>query len=318
MDRLRHYEIFTKAAEAGSFARAALLMRLDPSAVSHAVVQLERELGVALFYRTTRQLRLTSEGEAVFSRARALLQDAHDLENSVRGQKTLSGVLRVGLHVPISRNILMPRIGEFMRRHPALRIECLVLAQVKDMHASAVDVMISASTPTGVDLVVRKLVTLRFGVYAAPEYLAFAGEPRDPDDLASHACLVHRPPYALKPLDEWEFVRSGVRKTVKITRGLVTDDREGLVAAALAGAGLMRIGLFDPVLIRSGRLKRILLDWECPGAPSMSAYYRRGSRATPKVATFLRFIEEAFASFDPEELTTLHAAAPRLPATTAR
>ena len=312
MDRLRRYEIFTKAAEAGSFTRASLLMRLDPSAVSHAVAQLERELGVALFYRTTRQLRLTSEGEALFTRARALLQDAQDLENSVRAQKTLSGVLRVGLHVPISRNILMPRIGEFMRRHPALRIECLVLAQVKDMHASAVDVMMTASSPTGVELVARKLVTLRFGVYAAPDYLAFAGEPRDPDDLASHACLVHRPPFAVKPLDEWEFVRAGVRKTLKITRGLVTDDREGLVAAALAGAGIMRIGLFDPALIRSGRLKRIFLDWECPGAPSLSAYYRRGSRATPKIAAFLRFIEDALASFDPEELTTIHAAAPSL------
>ena len=307
MDRLRRYEIFAKAAEAGSFARAAALMRLDPSAVSHAVGQLERDLGVMLFYRTTRQLRLTSEGESLFSRAKDLLQQASELENAVRTQKALSGVLRIGLHVPINRNIVMPRITDFMRRHPALRIECLVLSQIKDMHASGVDVLVSATTPSGTDLVARKLMTLRFGVYAAPSYLAWAGEPRKPEELANHACLVHRPPYLTKPLDEWEFVRAGARTVVRIKRGLVTDDREGLVEAALAGAGIMRIGMFNPALLGSGRLRRLLSDWDCPGPPSMHVFYRRATRSVPKVAAFLRFIEEAFAAFDPDELTVTHA-----------
>ncbi|HYG55485.1 MAG TPA: LysR substrate-binding domain-containing protein [Burkholderiales bacterium] len=306
MDRLRRYEIFTKAAEAGSFARAATLMRLDPSAVSHAVGQLERDLGVTLFYRTTRQLRLTAEGESLATRAKELLQGVSELENAVRAQKTLSGVLRIGLHVPINRNIVMPRVGEFMRRHPALRIECLVLSQIKDMHASGVDVLVSATTPSGSDLVARKLATLRFGVYAAPSYLAAAGEPRKPEDLAHHACLVHRPPYLNKPLDEWEFVRGATRAVVKVRRGMVSDDREGLVEAALAGAGIMRIGMFDPALITSGRLRRLLTDWDCVGAPSMHAFYRRASRSVPKVAAFLRFLEDAFKAFDPEELTVTH------------
>jgi LysR family transcriptional regulator for bpeEF and oprC len=260
-----------------------------------------------LCYRTTRQLSLTSEGETLLVRARAVLQDVNELENAVRTQKTLSGVLRVGLHVPISRNILMPRIGEFMRRHPGLRIECLVLAQVKEMHTSGVDVLISASTPSGTDIVARRLITLRFGVYAAPAYLEFAGEPRVPEDVANHACLVHRPPFTVKPLDEWEFVRGERRSMVKVTRGLVTDDREGLVAAALAGAGIMRIGMFDPGLVRSARLRKLLVEWECPGAPAMWVLYRRATRLSPKVAAFLRFVQDSFAAFDPEELTAIHA-----------
>ena len=169
-------------------------MRLDPSAVSHAVGQLERDLDVMLFYRTTRQLRLTSEGESLFSRAKDLLQQASELENAVRTQKALSGVLRIGLHVPINRNIVMPRITDFMRRHPALRIECLVLSQIKDMHASGVDVLVSATTPSGTDLVARKLMTLRFGVYAAPSY-RLRRRAAQAEELANHACLVHRPPY---------------------------------------------------------------------------------------------------------------------------
>ena len=175
------------------------------------------------------------------------------------------------------------------------------------MHASGVDVLVSATTPTGTDLVARKLMTLRFGVYAAPSYLAFAGEPRKPEDLESHACLVHRPPYVVKPLDEWEFVRNEARAVVTIKRGLVTDDREGLVAAALAGAGIMRIGMFDPALLTSGRLTRLLGEWRCPGAPSMHVFFRRASRTVPKVNAFVRFVQEAFARFDPDEITVTHA-----------
>jgi DNA-binding transcriptional LysR family regulator len=107
----------------------------------------------------------------------------------------------------------------------------------------------------------------------------------------------------IQPLDEWEFVRSGEHKIVKVPRTLMTDDREGLVAAALAGGGLMRIGMFDPALVTSGRLRKVLNAWNCPGAPAFFAVYRRTQRLSPKIAAFLEFVGESVAAFDPQHLT---------------
>jgi LysR family transcriptional regulator for bpeEF and oprC len=306
MDRLRRYEMLVKAADAGSFAKAAALLELDPSAVSHAIGQLERQLRTTLFYRTTRQLRLTSDGEQLCARAREILQQVAELENASRAPRKLTGTLRIGMNVPMSRNVVMPRLPEFTRRHPDLAIECLVLARVKDMEASGVDVMVSAGEAPRPQLIARKVMTLRFGVYAAPAYLEDAGIPPGPDDLRRHRCLVHKPPFALKPLDRWEFERAGERRHVEVPRSLVTDDREGLIAAAVAGAGLMRLGMFDPGLIAAGRLRRVLGDWDCVGTLPVYALYRRSSRVAPKVTAFLQFLGEAAAAFDPQDVTVIH------------
>lgn len=304
MDRVRRIEMLVRAADAGSFAKAARLLQLDPSAVSHAIAELEKELRVTLFYRTTRQLRLTEDGEELYRRGREILDKLADVEIAMsRAPARLTGTLRVGMGVPNSRHIIMPRIPEFMRRHPGLRLECLVLTQVKDMHASGVDLLLRIGEPEDSGLIARKVADLKFGVYAAPSYLDSVSEPARPEELVSHRCLIHKAPIGIKPLDEWEFVRGGERKVVKVPRTLMTDDREGLLAAALAGGGLMRIGLFDPSLIKSGRLRKVLTDWVCPGAPALYAVYRKTQRLSPKIAAFLEFVGEATAEFDPEHIT---------------
>jgi DNA-binding transcriptional LysR family regulator len=109
-----------------------------------------------------------------------------------------------------------------------------------------------------------------------------------------------------KPLDEWEFERAGERKVIRVAAQVVTHDREGLIAAVLAGAGLMRLGCFDSGLIGSGHLRRVLRDWSCPPGYPIYAMYRKTTRVPPKLAVFLEFVEEAFAAFDPEEVTLLH------------
>lgn len=307
MDRVRRIELLVRAADAGSFARAAALLQIDPSALSHAIAELEKELRVRLFYRTTRKLQLTEDGEEIYRRGCDILRELAELENAVsKTPETLSGTLRVGMSVAVGRQIIMPRLPEFMRRHPGLRLECLVLTQVKDMHAGGLDVMLRAGDLPGSELVARRILDMRFSVYAAPSYLDAAGEPTSPDDLLRHRCLVHKPPIALKPLDEWEFERDGERKLVTVPCSLMTDDREGLTAAALEGGGLMRIGMFDPNLITSGRLRKVLADWSCLGSVPVNALYRRGTRMAPKIAVFLDFVAEAFEAFDPQEITLVH------------
>lgn len=309
MDRLRRMEMLVRAAEAGSFARAAQLLQIDPSAISHAIADLEKELRVTLFYRTTRRLSLTEEGREVVNRAREILGQVDEL-NAIGAKpgEALAGSLRIGMTVPISRTVIMPRLPIFMARHPRLHVQCLVLSQVKDMHAGGLDVMLRAGTPPESGLVARKLCDITFGVYAAPAYLEAAGEPAEPADLARHRCFVHLPPVVPRPLDEWEFERAGQACMVKVPRSLVTDDREGMIDAVVGGAGIMRIGMFEPSLLATGRLVKLLGGWRCLGGQPVYALYRKSSPTAPKVAAFLQFVDEAFAAFDPQELTLVHAA----------
>lgn len=306
MDRVRRIELLVRAVEAGSFAKAARSLELTPSAVSHAIAELEKQMGVPLLYRTTRQLCLTEDGEDIYRRGSEIVRQLDELETHVRkAPGRVSGILRIGLPVSLNRNVIMPVVPIFLRRHPEVRLQCYMLSHPKDMRAEGIDLLLSLGSPDA-NLVARRVAQLRPAVYASPTYLAQHPAPTNPEDLLRHACLVFKVPWMSKPLDEWEFERGGERRTIKVLPALLTNDREGLIEAVLAGAGVIRMGCFNPALVTSGRLRRVMVDWTCPPGFSIYAMYRKSSRMQPKLAAFLEFIAEAFAAFDPEELTLAH------------
>ena len=142
---------------------------------------------------------------------------------------------------------------------------------------------------------------IRHGAYAAPAYLAEAGAPGEPEDLLRHRCLVYKAPQVLRPADEWRFERGEDRRAVRVPAAVVTDDREALIAMVAGGAGIMRLGMFDPDLVTSGALVRLLPGWTCPPGPPVYALYRRASRPPARVAAFLDFVAEALVGFDPAQ-----------------
>ncbi|MEO8281105.1 MAG: LysR family transcriptional regulator [Ideonella sp.] len=311
MDRVRRLEMLIRAAEAGSFARAASLLQIDPSAVSHSISGLEKELGVRLFNRTTRQLSLTEEGQKVSDHARVILRELDAIDNvAPTSKRPLDGVLRVGMSVSLSHHVMMPRIGEFLSSHPGIRIESLLLATTSDMNVAGLDLMFQSGKPKDSGLIAKRLATLKLGVYASPEYLARAGCPQAPEDLLQHACLVHKPQFIRRAWNDWDFVRDQQLTTIKVPMHLATDDREGLLAAALAGAGILRVGLLNPLLVGTGRLVRLLTEWSCPGGPEIYVLYRKDGRRNPRVLAFLDFITRVFDEFDPLERSLLHGRAP--------
>jgi DNA-binding transcriptional LysR family regulator len=93
------------------------------------------------------------------------------------------------------------------------------------------------------------------------------------------------------------------KRTVKVAPGVISADREGLIVAAIGGAGLVRMACFDPDLVASGQLRRVLPGWECTDGFNVYALYRRGALSTPRVHAFLEFVQETFAAFDPGQVT---------------
>ncbi|MCA3071128.1 MAG: LysR family transcriptional regulator [Rhodocyclaceae bacterium] len=306
MDRLRKLEILTRVADAGSFARAARLLLITPSAVSHAITTLERELGVVLFYRTTRQLQVSTEGAEVLRHAREALATLSRIESVSTSQRDrAAGTLKLGAPPGFARHVLMPMLPEFNRRYPDIRIEMRNSGSVVDMHLSGADLHFRIGPVADSSLVVRPLARLRFGVYASPGYLARHGIPASPEQLRAHRTLVHKSPRSstIAPWDQWTYERDGVEGAVQVGHHLVTDDREALLEAAIAGAGLFRMGMFSPALLSSGRLVRVLEQWQWPGAPALSMLYRRMPRVPRRIAVFMAFAEEAVRAFDPMGLT---------------
>src|SRR5687767_21232 len=119
MSQLDGIEFLTATVEAGSFAEAARRLGVTPSAVSRRVAQLERELGAQLLARTTRSLRLTDDGRAFYERCARALEELHEARDALaRANRSPAGVLRVDAPTALGRELLVPRVPDFLARYP--------------------------------------------------------------------------------------------------------------------------------------------------------------------------------------------------------
>src|SRR5439155_6341091 len=196
------------AADSGSFAAAARIMDLTPSAVSRAIAELERELKVPLFNRTTRQLKLTQEGIDVYRRAVDIVARITELtEGYTKRHGRISGIVRVGVQAPLARYVLMPRLANLNDRYPELLVETRLTQDPRDMQSENLDVLLHVGEPPPSRLVAQRLGQGRPAAYASPDYLRRLGEPAKPEDLSQHRCLVFRRPWSTQHHDEWNFER---------------------------------------------------------------------------------------------------------------
>lgn len=304
MDMSSRLEMLVRVVDQGSLVAAGRSLGLSASAVRRGLADLERALGVTLIHRSTRKVQLTEDGTQVYERAQDILVRLQELESSVaRGTQRVSGTLRVGMPVPLGRYLVWPRIASFLARHPDLRLDCKPIQDPRAMQSENFDVMLSAGEPPPSRLVARHLALGRAGIYASPEYLRRYGEPATPDELQAHRCLVFHGPRMQVPADEWNFTRNGATAKVRVKPRVVTADREGLIVAALGGAGVIRMACFDPALIESGKLQPLLSGWECTDGFNVYALYRRGASTSPRVQVFLEFLQTCFREFDPGQVT---------------
>lgn len=304
MNKAGRLEIFVRVVDQGSLVAAGRSLGITPSAVSRALAELEQAMGATLLRRSTRRLQLTEDGSLVYEQAQDILGRLADLESTVaRRAQRVSGCLRVGMPVPIGRHIVWPRMHLLLDQHPDLQLVCMPIQDPRKMQDENFDVMLMAGEPPASRLVARRLALGRPAIYASADYLCKHGEPQTPEDLASHRCLVFHGPWMQVPAEEWHFKDGKGRRTVRVTPRVISADREGLIVAAMGGAGLIRMACFDPELVASGRLQRVLPDWECTDGFNVYALHRQGAASTPRVQAFLRFVQDAFAAFDPEQIT---------------
>ncbi len=184
-DRTAEMETFLSVAQAGSLSAAARELDLTPSAVSRIMTRIEKRLGVRLIVRSTRSLRLTSEGESYALAARRILKDLDDTETTIANRGSPSGNIKVSTATAHSRLTIVPLLKEFLQRYPDITIEIDVTDQISDVSAGQVDVAIRFGQLPDSGLHARRLGETGRVVIASPEYLAKAGTPQTPADLTN-------------------------------------------------------------------------------------------------------------------------------------
>lgn len=260
---LQDLAVFVAVAETEGFSAAARRLGASKAMVSVAIARLEARLGVRLLQRTTRRLSLTEAGAAALPHAQRSLLAARDAEEAAtHGLASPRGVLRI--NAPMSFGLLhvVPALGEFAETHAEVRVDLVLDDRVLDLVEGGFDLALRIGTLSDSGLVAQRLATSRSVIVAHPDYLARAGEPRTPGDLAGHAALL----YSLSTTgSRWELTRGPKRETVRVRGPLLANSSLALHRALLQGLGLARVPLFivgDD--LAQGRLVQVLPEWQSP------------------------------------------------------
>lgn len=305
MDRIADLALFLRTLDLGSISAGARSLNLSPAVGSQRLKKLEKELGVRLLHRTTRQLTATPEGALLAEQSRSLVDDLEALLSDA-GQAALkvTGTLRLTMPSSFGRQYISPILPAFLNRHPKLRLSVDLTDQTTDLVGSGFDLAIRIGELESPNLVARKLIGNRRVLCASPDYLNKFGTPRTVEDLAHHECLLlagNRESYNV-----WSFYdeRKGV-KSIRVNGRLHCNQGELLRDAALAGHGIARHSvwhIYDD--LRAGRLRIVLPNDQIPDTGIYVVMPQR--RLVPaRVRAFVDFVTEHLGEQPPWETLSL-------------
>jgi DNA-binding transcriptional LysR family regulator len=285
-DRLQELAVFVRAAESGSFSRAARELGLSQPSVSRIVGELEARLGVTLLLRTTRRITVTDAGALFLDRAREILAEIEDAEDAARGLDSLRGIIRLALPVVYGTREIIPRLPKFLAAH-LLRVEMAVSDERQDLVAEGADVAIRLGELGDSVFGARRLETLQRMLVASPAYLKARGAPKVPADLASHDCIFGPGNFGR---DTWSFRRNGTETSVDVRGRIHTNSGPGMFASVMAGLGIaMASTVMVEAEIKTGALVPLLLTYTLDPV-DVHAVFPGGPRPSAKVRAFVDFL----------------------------
>lgn len=296
--RLQHkaagIEEFLRVAEALSFSRAAESLGQASSATSKSIARLEDRLGVRLFHRTTRSVKLTEEGTMLYARANRWADELDDMQSALlQDSEELRGVIRLEMPVSLGRALIIPHLGQFLADHPKLKVDVRMNDHHVNLIADGVDLALRVGPLSNEDLVAKPLGYLRQGTYACQSYLSRYGHPLVPSDLLSHRLITllsssgrHR---------SMVYTTAGPEIAID-TRGAVATftNGEAMVDAAIAGIGIAQAPeVYARQAVTRGALVQILTGQDAPGTPVQFIYPPRKQRPR-RVRALIDFLTNAF------------------------
>lgn len=293
MDKIRSLRFFISTLNGGSFAAAAKTHGTDPSTVSKAIHRLERDLGVQLFQRSTRLMRLTEAGRLYANTAKRLLEDLAACEDALKIQNdTPSGTLRVNAPVAYGRLYIRPLLKGFCQRYPKINIDIHYDDGYVDMIEQGVDVSIRSGSVQDSQLIVRQLSPIDFITCASKTYLDRYGAPFGPEAFSDHAWIRFRYKQTGKLLPIRMQGAEGVCE-YHPDKNFIVNDGESMAEHCAEGLGLTQVPHFIARdWLRSDRLLPIFPSMRQAGSGVYLLYAKR-EYLPSRVKVFVDFITEA-------------------------
>lgn len=297
MDLLRAMRAFVATVQTGSMTAAAAELGLSPAMVGQHLAALEERLGTRLLHRTTRRQSVTDFGASYFEQCRDILERVAASEEAAVAQRTrIGGRLRLTAPITFGTEALMPALAGYRDVAPDVDLDVTLTDRVVDLVEEGFDLAFRLGALPDSGAIARPLRPYRMAVAAAPAYLARAGTPSHPRDLAGHQ-IVAFTPAARAP---WRFARDGEEVRIAPPRKVTVNSGRGVQMAALAGLGIV----VQPEILmnpdfETGRLVRLFADWSLGERPLSLVYYR-DRRMTPRLRSFIAFAVATFGPAAPE------------------
>ncbi len=295
-------ELFCLAAESGSFTTAAAVAGVTPAAVSRSVSRMEARMGVRLFTRTTRSVKLTDSGRAYFEQCRQALAQLVEAQREVMGkQQTPSGTLRISVPTTYGHHRILPLLPAFRARFPAVKVDVHISNRNVDFIDEGYDMAIRVRVLPDSGLIARHLEDAQLVTVASPDYLQRVGRPQTLDDLHHHECIQFELPSSGRHI-AWLFKENAKDKEILTEGGYsCSDDVLGGVTLAKHGAGLFQTYKFIVEKeLAEGSLVEVLEAFNGRSRPFTLLY--PGGRHTPlRLRAFVDFLMEYRAQWNVHE-----------------
>lgn len=294
MELLQSMQVFTRVAELGSFTRAADALQIGRPQVTRAIQELELSLGVRLFQRTTRTVRLTSEGEQFYQRAKRILGELADATAMFSSAgSSLRGRLRVDIPTAFSQPGLIESLRGFSTLYPGIELALGVTDRTVDLVAEGVDCALRIGQLPSSSLVASRIGMATMVTCAAPRYLSEHGEPETLEALSAHRGVTFLSGQSQRPL-AWQFMDGGREQSYVSRQGITVNESNAYVQCGIAGFGILQApGITLDRFLANGSLVEVLRAFR-PRPRPVSVLYPSRSHLAPQVEAFVSWVRDEF------------------------
>jgi len=292
MDLLDCIQSFVRVVETGSFSAVAREYNTTQPTISKRIAALEEYLDVQFLTRSTTKLQLTPEGECFFEHCQFLLDTVAEAEASVGRRQNPMGTLRVNCPVAFGQYQVMPYLKQFLERYPNLKLNLSMSDHFVDLIEEGIDLAIRIGKVKDPNLIVHRIGITRRVTVGSIEYFRSHQEPKTPEELVNHNCLVYT---RLATGNQWTFqLPTGGTTQVTVNGNLQLDNSIAIREAVLSGLGIAvcPVWLFGN-LIQSDSLKVILQQYQPTPLP-IHIVHRRGRFVSAKVRCFIEYFTNEF------------------------
>ena len=287
--------VFSKVVQGGSLSAAARELGISPAVVSRTLAAMEARLGVRLINRTTRSLHLTDEGASYYETCSRILAEIEEADAAAAARRVEpQGMLRVALPASFGLNHIAPLIPRFAARYPKVELALSLSDRSVNLVEEGFDLAIRIAELKDSSLAARKLAPNRRVVCASPAYLRQHDEPKTPQDLAKHNCLIATWEQGMAM--NWEYKSPvGKRGSVRVTGRYACDNWEVLREWAVAGLGVALKSTWDVRKhLEDGSLVPLLPGYDFSSDVGIYAVYPHRRHLPAKTRVFIDFLAESF------------------------